>query len=116
MLAMPSWHASKSSVDGDGTEVIVRIRSRGSRPVGEGFVTENLLRRFRLPLQLPAFVEEVGVVDAAGSVGVRRLGDVDDGPVGKFGVLLGVGAVVGFAEGEAGVEDDVVPEICSQGR
>ena len=60
-----------------------------------------------MPFELPVFVEEVGVMDAAGGAGVGRLAQIDDGPIGEFGVLKGVGAVVGFAEGEAGVEDDV---------
>src|SRR5262245_7631707 len=52
-------------------------------------------------------VEKVGVVDEAGTRGVWRLGKVNDGPVREFGILKGVGAVVGFAEREAGVEDSV---------
>ena len=60
-----------------------------------------------MAFEMPAFVEEVGVVDAAGGCGVGGLGDIDDGPVGEFWVLLRVGAVMGFAEGEAGVEDNV---------
>src|SRR4029079_17495825 len=65
------------------------------------------LGRFGLAFELPMFVEEVGVVDAAGGATVGRPGKVDDGPVGEFGVLERVGAVVGFAEGETGVEDYV---------
>ena len=58
-------------------------------------------------LELPAFVEEVGCDDLSRSLGVGGLGEVENGPVGELGVLEGVGAVVGLAEGGARVEDDV---------
>lgn len=57
--------------------------------------------------ELPGGAEEVGGEDFAGGFGVGGLGgDVEEGPVGEFGVLEGVGAVVGLAEGEAGIEDE----------
>lgn len=53
------------------------------------------------------FVVEAGGGEAAGVAGAGWGGGVDDGPVGEFGGLAGVVEVVEFAEGEAGVEDDV---------
>ena len=61
----------------------------------------------RLPLQLPLLVEKIGVVNAPGRERIRRLRDVDDGPIRQLGILLRVRPIVPLAEREAGVEDDV---------
>src|SRR5688500_2438347 len=67
-----------------------------------------LLPCFLIPrLELPALVEEVGGDDFAGGGGVGGLVDVDDRPVRQLGVLQRVRAIVRFAEGQAGVQDDV---------
>src|SRR5262245_21589516 len=60
----------------------------------------GILGRFRLALELPLLVEEVSVVNPARRKRIRRLGDVDDRPVGQLGILLRVRLVVPFAERE----------------
>ena len=58
-------------------------------------------------LESPSLVEEVGGDDFPRGLVVRELAKVDDGPVGEFGVLEGIGAVVVFPECGSGVEDEV---------
>ena len=66
-------------------------------------------------MPLPRFAEEAGGLDLAGRLGGGRRGDVEDGPVGEFGVLLGIGLAVGLAEGGAAVEDEVAPGVIGVG-
>ena len=54
--------------------------------------------------QFPALAEEIGVSNFAWPSCVRRDGNVNDGPVGKFGNLSGIVQVVIFPVGKAAVE------------
>lgn len=88
---------------------VATFQTTGWQPVSRRTYRLEARITFRsfLPLhELPGGAEEVGGDDFAGGVGVGGLGDdVEEGPVGELGVLEGVGAVVGLAEGEAGIED-----------
>lgn len=56
--------------------------------------------------KLPSRPKEIRRDNLPGALPIWGLGgDVEEGPVGELGVLEGVGAVVGLAEGEAGIED-----------
>ena len=64
-------------------------------------------KRQHLFRDLPGLVKEIRVDHLPRSFVVRLRGDIDDRPVGQFGILQRVGAVVVFPEGDDRVEDEV---------
>ena len=64
----------------------------------------SLQRQPLFLLHLPELIEEIRRHDFPRCGSTRRLCDVEDGPVGKLGILQGIGLVIRLAEGEAGVD------------
>ena len=89
-----------------------RDAAQADAPAGRGRLLAGFgLAEIPAALHRPLFVEEAGLHDLTGEAGVGRHGDVHDGVVRQFGRLAGVGKVVGFAEGEAAVQHDVLLRV-----